>query len=104
MRQASLLLFAMVACGCGDPVVSERDNREVREEFSQDNYEREMRRLGRTKELDDEKARSEERERQEQAAIAPPTGPSTLTSPKSPEPNADSGKEQPASQTSNQNG
>lgn len=54
-----VLSAALVAVGCGQGV-TEQDQKDVRAEFSQENYERAMKASGREKELAEEKKRNAE--------------------------------------------
>lgn len=52
----SALVIAALLCGCGEGV-TEQDTANMRKEFSQENYEANMKKLGKEKELEAEKQR-----------------------------------------------
>jgi len=52
-----LLALGVLMVGCSGTAVSENDQKKIREEFSNDNYEKAMRASGRGAELDAQKQR-----------------------------------------------
>ena len=84
MRWVLLVLAASLLVGCASSGVSEADMKKQREEFSQDNYEKQMKAMGKEKELEEEKARAAERAAQEAASATP--GVESQDAPQTPNP------------------
>lgn len=64
MKSAPWLLALAVAAaalaGCNTGTITEGDTERMRKEFSQENYEKNMKAMGKEKELEEEKRRNEE--------------------------------------------
>ena len=63
MKRLPLLwlpLLAFLVAGCNTGTISEDQNRQMNKEFSQENYEKNMKAMGKEKELEEEKRRNEE--------------------------------------------